>query len=95
VAVAIVLATTCIVIPATFYLRWVLIRMPVRRYLVSVARPFFYGAVMGVAVSALAVPLGELAERVQLVLLVGVGIAVYGAVVSAGERALWLRWRES
>jgi len=94
VATAIVLATVVLLIPA-FYVRWLLIRMPVRPYLSSLARPFLYGAVMGAAVRALAIPLGGMQERIQLTLLVGVGAAIYAALLWLRERPLLLSLRES
>lgn len=94
VAGAIVLATLALLLPA-FYVRWLLIRMPVRPYLASLARPFLYGAVMGAGVRVVAASLDGVQERLQLALLVGAGVAIYGSLIWLRERALLLELRGS
>ena len=78
-----------------FYLRWLLIRMPIVPYVASLGRPLLYGALMGLCVEALALPLAGLAAPVRVALLAAFGAAVYGALLWLRERPLLVRAWES
>ncbi len=95
VALAIVLATLCVLFPCGFYMRWVLARVAPAPFLACLARPLLYAALMGLGVHALAAPLASFSTGLQLALLAAAGAAIYGALLWTRERGLLLMLRGS
>ncbi len=95
VALAIVLATLCVLFPCGFYMRWVLARVAPAPFLACLVRPLLYAVLMGLGVTALAPPLASLPTGLQLALLVAAGAAIYGALLWTRERGLLLSLRGS
>ena len=95
VALAIVLATLCVLFPCGFYMRWRLARVAPAAFLACLLRPLVYAALMGLGVYALAPPLASLPTGIQLTLLAAAGAAIYGALLWTRERGLLLALRGS
>jgi len=95
VAASILIATVVVLLPGAFYLRWLLVRMPVLGYLRCLARPLAYGLVMGVAVKGLASCLGALPDPLEVGVIAAAGVAVYAALLLAWERRFLLALRSS
>lgn len=89
VAASILLATLIVLIPAAFYLRWVLVELSPRAYLGCVGPPLGYAACMGLAVHALGHLLVGGAPLLELLVLGVWGVLVYGAIVWSRER-VWM-----
>ncbi len=95
VALAIVLATLCVLFPCGFYMRWVLARVAPAPFLSCLVRPLVYAALMGLGVYALAGSLACFSTGLQLVLLAAAGAAIYAALLWTRERRLLLSLRGS
>lgn len=95
VAASILIATVGLLLPGACYLRWILVRMPTLGYLRCLARPLAYGLVMGAAVKALALWLGDLPDPLALGILASAGALVYAALLFAWERPFLLALRGS
>lgn len=93
VAVAIVVATTCVLFPCGFYLRWTLAQVAPRPYLEQLVRPLVYAAVMGLAVAVAAALLPVLPAPLELGVLCACGVGVYGCLLWLRERPLLLALR--
>ncbi len=95
VAVALVVATACVIFPCGFGMRWALARVPPRRFLAQLARPLAYAALMGLAVGVAGAGLPALPASLELLLLGGFGVAVYLLLLFVRERQLLLALRGS
>lgn len=95
VAAALVIATAGVIFPCGFGMRWSLARVPPRRFLAQLARPLAYAASMGLAVASASATLPVLPASLQLLLLGGLGIAVYLLLLFLRERQLLLALRGS
>lgn len=95
VALALVLATACVLFPCGFYLRFLLVRLRPVPFLTHLAPPFAYAAIMGVAVRGTATLLAPLPAGPKLAFAIGCGLTVYGALLWTRERALLLSLRGS
>ncbi len=95
VAVALVLATAGVIFPCGFAMRWALARVPPGRFLAQLGRPLAYAALMGLAVGAAGLRLPALPAPLELLLLGGVGAAVYLLLLFLRERRLLLALRGS
>jgi O-antigen/teichoic acid export membrane protein len=95
VAVALVAATAGVIFPCGFGMRWVLARVPPGRFLAQLSRPLAYAALMGLAVFVAGAGLPTLPAPLELLLLGGVGGAVYLLLLFLRERSLLLALRGS
>jgi O-antigen/teichoic acid export membrane protein len=95
VALAIVLATLCVIFPCGFYMRWLLARVAPAPFLACLVRPMVYAALMGLGVYALSESLSTFSSGLQLVLLAAAGAAIYAALLWTRERQLLLSLRGS